>query len=175
MQANNAPPDHPPGTACPICNLAGKVERKSNRFESRMNFSASGIPGGAFLCTFVLFGSFQNLMHDTASILCSLNHYLAKYAPKRHILPSCGPSWGASSGPEGAAVRVRQSASRCQSRTGLNYALLFHDSGIYPVFLLIQHVLLLQARVLQPKSDRVQGFVDDKVERVQSRIGLKVG
>lgn len=58
---------------------------------------------------------------------------------------------------------------------GLNYALLFHDSGIYPVFLLIQHVLLLQARVLQPKSDRVQGFVDDKVERVQSRIGLKVG
>ena len=58
---------------------------------------------------------------------------------------------------------------------GLYYALLFHDSGIYPVFLLIQHVLLLQARVLQPKSDRVQGFVDDKVERVQSRIGLKVG
>lgn len=90
MQANNAPPDHPPGTACPICNLAGKVERKSNRFESRMNFSASGIPGGAFLCTFVLFGSFQNLMHDTASILCSLNHYLAKYTPKRHILPRWG-------------------------------------------------------------------------------------
>lgn len=165
MQANNAPPDHPPGTACPICNLAGKVERKSNRFESRMNFSASGIPGGAFLCTFVLFGSFQNLMHDTASILCSLNHYLAKYAPKRHILPSCGPSWGASSGPEGAAVRVRQSASRCQSRTGLKvepksnwsksrvifsyYVFLLHRFGIIPVFLTISHGDLFQEMVLE--------------------------
>lgn len=58
---------------------------------------------------------------------------------------------------------------------GLHYALLFHDSGIYPVFLLIQHVLLLQARVLQPKSDRVQGFAADKVELIRSRIGLKVG
>lgn len=119
MQASNTPPHHPPGVAFPTLNPAGKVERKSNRFESRMNSSASGIPGGAFLCTFVLFGCFQNLIRVAASILCSLNHYLAKYAPKRHILPSCGPSWGASSGPEGAAVRVRQSASRCQSRTGL--------------------------------------------------------
>lgn len=58
---------------------------------------------------------------------------------------------------------------------GLHYALLFHYSGIYPVFLLIQHVLLLQARVLQPKSDRVQGFAADKVELIRSRIGLKVG
>ena len=116
-----------------------------------------------------------------------------------------------SAGPEGAADRVRRSASRCQSligfesRTkvetlpkskgnplpksrmilrekisgkvelGLHYALLFHDSGIYPVFLLIQHVLLLQARVLQPKSDRVKGFAADKVELIRSRIGLKVG
>lgn len=55
-----------------------------------MNFSASGIPGGAFLCTFVLFCSFQNLMYDAASILCSLNNDLAKCAPKRHILPSWG-------------------------------------------------------------------------------------
>ena len=30
-----------------------------------------------------------------------------------------GPSWGASAGPEGAADRVRRSAPRCQSRTGL--------------------------------------------------------
>ena len=37
----------------------------------------------------------------------------------------------------------------------LYYALLFHDSGIYPVFLLIKHVVLLQARVFKPKSDRV--------------------
>lgn len=33
--------------------------------------------------------------------------------------PKLGPSWGASAGPEGVAVRVRRSASRCQSRTGL--------------------------------------------------------
>lgn len=119
MQASNTPPHHPPGVAFPTWNPAGKVERKSNRFESRMNFSASGIPGGAFLCTFVLLGCFQNLMHVATSIRCSLNHYLAKYAPKRHILPSWGPSWGASAGPEDTAGMVRQSASRCQSRTGL--------------------------------------------------------
>ena len=118
MQASNTPPDHPPGAACTFA-PAGKVERKSNRFESRMNSSASGIPGGAFLCTFVLFGCFKNLINVTTSILCSLNHYLAKYSPKRHILPSCGPSWEASAGPEGAADRVRRSASCCQSRTGL--------------------------------------------------------
>lgn len=111
-------------------------------------------------------------------------------------MPSCGPSWEASAGPEGAADRVRRSASCCQSRTGLKvepkskghplpesrmilrekisgkvelslyYALLFHDSGIYPVFLLIPHVVLLQARAFQPKSDRVQGFYADKVGRV---------
>ena len=119
MQASNTPPHHPPGVAFPTLNPAGKVERKSNRFESRMNSSASGIPGGAFLCTFVLFGCFQNLIRVAASILCSLNHYLAKYAPKRHILPSWGPSWGASAGPEGAAVGVRRFTPRCQSRTGL--------------------------------------------------------
>ena len=58
---------------------------------------------------------------------------------------------------------------------GLHYALLFHCLGICPVFLLITHVVLLQARAFQPKSDRVHGFAADKVERVQSRIGLKVG
>jgi hypothetical protein len=58
---------------------------------------------------------------------------------------------------------------------GLNYALLFHDSGIYPVFLLIPHVVLLQAMVFQPKSDKVHGFATDKVERVRHRIGIKVG
>ena len=57
----------------------------------------------------------------------------------------------------------------------LYYALLFHDSGICPVFLLIQHAVLLQARAFHPKSDKVQGVAADKVERVQSRIGLKVG
>lgn len=76
-------------------------------------------PAALFLCTFVLFGCFQNLIHVATSIWCSLNHYLAKHAPKRHILPSCGPSWGASAGPEGAAVRVRRFTPCCQSRTGL--------------------------------------------------------
>lgn len=58
---------------------------------------------------------------------------------------------------------------------GLYYVLLFHDSGICPVFLTIPHGVLLQARAFQPKSDRVQGFAADKVERIRSRIGLKVG
>lgn len=103
MQASNTPPHHPPGVAFPTLNPAGKVERKSNRFESRMNSSASGIPGGAFLCTFVLFGCFQNLIRVAASILCSLNHYLAKYAPKRHILPSRGRP----------VERIRRAGRRC--------------------------------------------------------------
>ena len=140
-----------------------------------MNFSASGIPGGAFLCTFVLFGCFQNLIYVATSIRCSLNHYLAKYAPKRHILPS----WGR------PGEHIRRTGRRCgqgapfyaplpksngfESRTkvetlpkskghplpesrmilrekisgkvklGLYYVLLFHDSGIYPVFLTILH------------------------------------
>ena len=58
---------------------------------------------------------------------------------------------------------------------GLHYVLLFHDSSIYPVFLLISHVVLLQEMAFQPKSGRVQWFAADTVERVQSRIGLKVG
>mgnify|MGYP007049289710 CR=1 FL=1 len=185
MQASNTPPDHPPGVACPIWNPAGKVERKSNCFESRMNFSASGIPGGAFLCTFVLFGCFQNLIYVAASIRCSLNNDLAKYAPKRHILPS----WGR------PGDHIRRAGRRCgqgapvcillpksngfESRIkvetlpkskghplpksrmilrkkisgkvelGLHYVLLFHDSGIYPVFLLIPHGDLFQEMVLK--------------------------
>lgn len=172
MQASNTPPHHPPGVAFPTLNPAGKVERKSNRFESRMNSSASGIPGGAFLCTFVLFGCFQNLIRVAASILCSLNHYLAKYVPKRHICPAGAVLGSISAWLEDTADRVRQSIpppksngfeSRIKVETlpkskghplpksrmilrekisgkvelGLYYALLFHDSGIYPVFLLI--------------------------------------
>lgn len=150
-----------------------------------MNFSASGIPGGAFLCTFVLFGSFQNLMHDASSILCSLNHYLAKYAPERHILPSWGRPGdhirraGRCCG-QGAPVCIPLPKSNgFESRTkvetlpkskghplpksrmilrekisgkvesGLCYALLFHDSGIYPVFLTISHGYLFQDVVLE--------------------------
>lgn len=210
MQASNTPPHHPPGVAFPTWNPAGKVERKSNRFESRMNSSASGIPGGAFLCTFVLFGCFQNLMHDAASILCSLNHYLAKYAPKRHILPiwavlgsirRAGRCYGRGAPFYTSLPKSNGFESRTKVETlpkskghplpesrmilrekisgkvelGLNYALLFHDSGIYPVFLLIPHAVLLQSMAFHPKPDRVQGFAADKVERVQSRIGLKVG
>lgn len=42
--------------------------------------------------------------------------------------------------------------------SGLHYVLLFHDSGIYPVFLPIPHAVLLQVRAFQPKSDRIQGL-----------------
>ena len=58
--------------------------------------------------------------------------------------------------------------------SGSDYALLFHDSGIIPVFLTILHVVLLQEMAFHPKPDRVQGFAADKVERIRSRIGLKV-
>lgn len=125
--------------------------------------------------------------------------------PKGTFCPAGAVLGSISAGPEGAADRVRQSAPRCQSRTGLKvepkskghplsksrmilrekisgkvevglyHALLFHDSGIYPVFLLILHVVLLQVRVFQPKSGRAQGFAADKVERIRSRIGLKAG
>ena len=78
-----------------------------------------------------------------------------------------------SAGLEDAADRVRRSASCCQSRTGLkveskskrsqsrrgipylkvelglHYALLFHDSGIYPVLLTISHGDLFQDMVLE--------------------------
>ena len=40
------------------------------------------------------------------------------FTQKAHFA-QLGPSWGASAGPEGAADRVRRSASCCQSRTGL--------------------------------------------------------
>lgn len=73
MQASNTPPHHPPGVAFPTWNPAGKVERKSNRFESRMNFSASGIPGGAFFmhfCAFVPLPEFNTR--------CSVNSMFAK-------------------------------------------------------------------------------------------------
>lgn len=130
------------------------------------------------------------------SIQCSLNNDLAKYAPKRHILPSWGRPGdhirraGRCCG-QGAPVCIPLPKSKGhplpKSRmilrekisgkveSGLCYALLFHDSGIYPVFLTISHGVLLQVRVFQPKSGRAQGFAADKVERVQSRIDLKVG
>lgn len=75
--------------------------------------------------------------------------------------------------PESRMILREKISGKVES--GLYYALLFHDSGIYPVFLTILHVVLLQARAFHPKPDRVQGFAADKVERVQSRIGLKVG
>ena len=149
-----------------------------------MNFSASGIPGGAFLCTFVLLGRFQNLIRVTTSIRCSLNNDLAKYAPKRHILPS----WGR------PGEHIRRAGRRCgqgapvctplpksngfESRIkvetlpkskghplpksrmilrekisgkvelNLSYALLLHDSGIYPVILTILYGYLFQTVVL---------------------------
>lgn len=148
---------------------------------------------------------------------CNVNSMFAKslfseiFTQKAHFAQLGAVLGSISAGPEGAAVRVRRSASRCQSRigfesrtkvetlpksnghplpesrmilhekisgkveSGLYYALLFHDSGVHPTFLLILHVVLLQARAFQPKSDRVQGFAADKVERIRSRIGLKVG
>ena len=66
--------------------------------------------------------------------------------------------------PESRMILREKISGKVES--GLSYALLFHYSGIYPVFLLIQHVVLLQAMVFQPKSGRVQGLYADKVGRV---------
>lgn len=119
MQASNTPPHHPPGVAFPTLNPAGKVERKSNRFESRMNSSASGIPGGAFFmhfCAFWLLPKFNTRCNVNLMFAKSL---FSEICTQKARFPKLGPSWGASAGPEGVAVRVRRSASRCQSRTGL--------------------------------------------------------
>ena len=66
--------------------------------------------------------------------------------------------------PESRMILREKISGKVES--GLYYALLFHCSGICPVFLLIPHAVLLQTMVFQPKSDRVQGFAADKVERV---------
>ena len=141
-------------------------------------------PEAHFLCTFVLFGSFQNLIYVATSIRCSLNHYLAKYAPKRHILPSlvrpgehirragrrCGqgapvciplpksngfesrikvetlPKSKGHPLPKSRMILREKISGKVES--GLRYVLLFHDSGICPVFLTISHGDLFQEMFL---------------------------
>ena len=66
--------------------------------------------------------------------------------------------------PESRMILREKISGKVES--GLYYALLFHVSGICPVFLLIPHAVLLQTRVFQLKSDMVQEFAADKVERV---------
>ena len=66
--------------------------------------------------------------------------------------------------PESRMILREKISGKVES--GSDYALLFHDSGIIPVFLTILHVVLLQARAFHPKPDRVQGFAADKVGRV---------
>ena len=48
--------------------------------------------------------------------------------------------------PESRMILREKISGKVES--GSHYALLFHDSGIIPAFLLIPHVLLLQAMVL---------------------------
>lgn len=166
-----------------MCNAPSRRLWSATGQNNPLSFSASGIPGGAFLCTFVLFGSFQNLMCVATSIRCSLNHYLAKYAPKRHILPiwavlgsirragrCCGrgaPFYTSLPKSNGFESRIKVETlpkskghplpeSRMilrekisgKVKLGLYYVLLFHDSGIYPVFLTISHGDLFQVAVL---------------------------
>jgi hypothetical protein len=179
MQASNTPPDHPPGLHAPSGTRRAKSNESRIGFESRMDFSASGIPGGAFFMHFCAFWLLQK-----SNTRCNVNLMFAKSlfseicTQKAHFA-QLGPSLGASIGPEGAAVRVCRFTPRCQSRTGLKvepkskwhpmpesrmilreknsgkvesgfyYALLFHDSGICPVFLTISHGYLFQEMVLE--------------------------
>lgn len=180
MQASNTPPHHPPGVAFPTLNPAGKVERKSNRFESRMNSSASGIPGGAFFmhfCAFWLLPKFNtrcnvNLMFAKSlfSEICTQKAHFAQLGAVLGSIRRAGRCCGQgapfytplpkSNGFESRTkVETLPKSKWCplpKSRmilrekisgkveSGLYYALLFHDSGIYPVFLTISHGYLFQ-------------------------------
>lgn len=120
MQASNTPPDHPPGRAskpisCRPAKSGGSAIIKNNPLSS----SASGIPGGAFFMHFCAFWLLQK-----SNTRCNVNSMFAKSlfseicTQKAHFA-QLGPPWGASAGPEDTADKVRRSASRCQSRTGL--------------------------------------------------------
>jgi hypothetical protein len=119
MQASNTPPHHPPGVAFPTWNPAGKVERKSNRFESRMNFSASGMPGGAFFMYFCAFWPLPKFNTRYNVNLMFAKSLFSEICTRKAHSAQLGPSWGASARPEGAAVRVRRFTPRSQSRAGL--------------------------------------------------------
>ena len=203
MQASNTPPDHPPGRAskpisCRPAKSGGSAIIKNNPLSS----SASGIPGGAFFMHFCAFWLLQKSNTRCNVNLMFAKSLFSEICTQKEHFAQLGPSWGAyppgrkvlrsgcaglhpaakvetlpkSNGhplPESRMILHEKISGKVE--LGLYYALLFHDSGVHPTFLLILHVVLLQARAFQPKSDRVQGFAADKVERIRSRIGLKVG
>ena len=119
MQASNAPPDHPPGLCMPHMEPGGqsrtKVESvlKSNEFQRFRN------PRRRFFMHFCAFGLLLKFnTRYSVNLMFAKSLFSEIFTQKAHFA-QLGPSWGASAGPEGAADRVRRSASCCQSRTGL--------------------------------------------------------
>lgn len=149
-----------------------------------MNFSASGIPGGAFFmhfCAFWQLSKFNarcivNLMFAKSlfSEICTQKAHFAQLGAVLGSIRRAGRCCG-----RGAPVCILLPKSNgFESRTkvetlpkskgnplpksrmilrekisgkvelGLYYALLFHNSGIYPVFLTISHGDLFQVAVL---------------------------
>lgn len=183
-----------------MCNAPSRRLWSATGQNNSLSSSASGIPGGAFFMYFCAFGLLTKSNTRYNVNLMFAKSLFSEICTQKEHFAQLGPSWGAyppgrkvlRSGCAGlhpaakveSVLKVEPKSKRSQSRRGipylkvelgLHYALLFHDSGIVPVFLLVPHVVLLQARALQPKSDRVQGFAADKVELIRSRIGLKVG
>ena len=145
-----------------------------------MDFSASGIPGGAFFMYFCAFGLLLkfntrcnvNLMFAKSlfSEICTRKaHFAQLWAVLGSILRAgrcCGqgaPFYTPLPKSNGFESRIKVETlpkskghplhkSRMILREkisgkvelGLHYALLFHDSGIYPVFLTISHGDLFQ-------------------------------
>lgn len=125
-----------------------------------MNFSASGIPGGAFFmyfCAFWLLPKFNtrynvNLMFAKSlfSEICTQKAHFAQLGAVLGSIRRAGRCCGRgapfytslpkSKGhplPESRMI-LREKISG-KVKLGLYYVLLFHDSGIYPVFLTISH------------------------------------
>lgn len=67
-------------------------------------------------CAFWLLSKF-NMRYNVNSMFAK--SLFSEICTQKEHFTRPGPSWGASSGPEGAAVRVRCFTSRFQSRTGL--------------------------------------------------------
>lgn len=119
MQASNTPPDHPPGLCMPHLEPGGQSRTKVESVWKSNEFQRFRHPRRRFFMHFCAFWQLSKF-----NIRCNVNSMFAKSlfseicTQKTHFA-QLGPSWGASAGPEGAAVGVRRFTPRCQSRTGL--------------------------------------------------------
>ena len=119
MQANNAPPDHPPGLCMPHMEPGGQSRTKVESVWKSNEFQRFRHPRRRFFMHFCAFWLLRksNTRYNV-NLMFAKSLFSEIFTQKAHFA-QLGPSWGASAVPEGAADRVRRSASCCQSRTGL--------------------------------------------------------